>query len=374
MEGLPEIDMIKLSGILFKFVGESKPSPSRALHCFRIFNAATMATALWFAFVNFFFVKGEMYVQALQSTILFAHALLKYLSFINCKANIRELLNEIVTRFWKHGRFNRNVAQEIERIHRTVERLQRVMLTVTGFGVVMYMMKPFLAANRGLLLESYVPHSAVVDAILLFSQFHCFFYSVPFVLGYDFVYFALCAHITLQFRLLKHKIRQALSKHDEKTISRLKVCVRHHQLLFTIRQRMQNIYSITLLFHYIGTLISTCVVLLELFLRRTNFMNYAAKVLTIPVFMVQFALYAFPAEQVASEFTALSDAIYASFWYKNNVSNQKMLLFIMTAAQRVHYFSGAGLVDINVDAFESVSDLLYHVPFYKHSMKIILGV
>ncbi|KAK9720751.1 7tm Odorant receptor [Popillia japonica] len=87
---------------------------------------------------------------------------------------------------------------------------------------------------------------------------------------------------------------------------------------------------------------------------HTNFINYVAKSISIVILVGQFALYAFPAEQVAFEFSDVSDAIYVSYWYKNKVSNQKTLLYIMVAAQREQYLSGAGLVDINVDAFESV--------------------
>ncbi|GJQ87670.1 hypothetical protein Trydic_g17488 [Trypoxylus dichotomus] len=322
MEELPEINMLKFSVVLFKFVGESRTFTARTLGCLRIFNVLTMAIAVWFAFANFFYIEGEMYVQALQSSMFFGHALLKYLSFLRYKPEIKELLNEIGNRFWNHRTCSGNVSREIERIHKAIERLQTLMLMVAGFGVVVYMLKPFLATNRGLLLESYIPRSNVIDAVLLFSQFYCFSVGVPFVLGYDFVYFAVCAHIALEFRLLKRKIRDVLSRYDDDTILRMSICIRHHQFLFT----------------------------------RTNFMNYTAKLFAILVFVGQFALYSFPAEQVTSEFASLSDAIYASLWYQNNVSNQKTLLFVMTAAQRVHYFSGAGLVNINVDAFESVSE------------------
>ncbi|GJQ87672.1 hypothetical protein Trydic_g17490 [Trypoxylus dichotomus] len=289
MEGLPEIDMIKLSGVLFKFVGESKRSTTIVLRCFRIFNIVTIGIALWFAFVNFFFVEGEMYVQALQSTMLFAHVLLKYLSLLVYKGSIRDLLIEIVNGFWNYRCCSRDIRHKIEKIHRTVERFQSVMLIITAFCVVVYMVKPFLAVNRGLLLEAFVHRSNVIDAILLLSQFYCFCVAAPVVLGYDFIYFALCAHIILQFRLLKHKINNALTKHDKETASQIRVCVRHHQFLFT----------------------------------RTNFTNYIAKLVTVLVFVGQFTLYAFPAEQVASEIMCDNDSIleptyFDKTWYRRS--------------------------------------------------------
>lgn len=45
-----------------------------------------------------------------------------------------------------------------------------------------------------------------------------------------------------------------------------------------------------------------------------------------------------------------------SRWYENDVKIQKSLLLIMVRSQRIEYFSGAGLMDINIDAFGSVSN------------------
>ncbi|GJQ87673.1 hypothetical protein Trydic_g17491 [Trypoxylus dichotomus] len=354
MEGLPEIDMINLSGVLFKFLGESKSSTTSVLRCFRIFNVVIFSIATWFAFVNFFYVEGEMYVQALQTTILFAHVLLKYLSILIYKSDIRGLLIEIVNGILDYRCYSGKIAQEVRRVHRAVERFQRIMVIVAAICSVLHVIKPFLAVNRGLLLEAFVPPSNVMDAIALFSQFYCFGTAIAIVLGYDFIYLGLCVHVVIQFKLLKHNINDALKKHNKETTSQINACIRHHQFLYMIRLRMQNIYSITLLFHYGGTLISTCVVLLDLVLRHTTFTNYVTKLITVLIFVVQFALYAFPADQVASEFVDFSDAIYTSFWYKNDVSHQKTLLYVMMTAQRVQHFSGAGLIDINVDAFESV--------------------
>lgn len=60
------------------------------------------------------------------------------------------------------------------------------------------------------------------------------------------------------------------------------------------------------------------------------------------------------------QLTDLSRAIYSSCWYEQNVKIKKILLFIMMKAQRQKYLSAAGIIDINVDAFGSVS---YNIKF-----------
>lgn len=55
------------------------------------------------------------------------------------------------------------------------------------------------------------------------------------------------------------------------------------------------------------------------------------------------------------KFSDIPHAIYTSKWYQNSASVQKMMLLIMLRSQRAEYFSGAGLLNINIDAFGSVS-------------------
>ncbi|GJQ87668.1 hypothetical protein Trydic_g17487 [Trypoxylus dichotomus] len=301
MDDLPRINMIKLSVDLFKFVGEAKRNTSRKLLCFRVFTASTMLISLYFIFVNLFFVKGAMYVQALQSLVLFTHLFLKYVSLLNYKRNIETLLANVARRFWSHRNYDRNVERAIERIYAIIERVQRVMVTVSLFCLFAYFMKPLSAANKGLLIESLIPRSDIMGAVVIVSQFYCFYVGFPIILGYDFIYFALCVHLILQLRLLKFEMQKILDGQGENTKSEIIKCIRHHQFLFTMFLQMKGIYSAMLLFHYFVTLVTTCSFLLELFLRRSNIMNYFAKVFSIFVFVGQFALYAFPADQITSE-------------------------------------------------------------------------
>lgn len=47
-----------------------------------------------------------------------------------------------------------------------------------------------------------------------------------------------------------------------------------------------------------------------------------------------------------------------SYWYRKTIEIQKCLLLIMAKSQRMQYFSGAGLMEANVNAFGSVSDVI----------------
>ncbi|KAK9744747.1 7tm Odorant receptor [Popillia japonica] len=82
--------------------------------------------------------------------------------------------------------------------------------------------------------------------------------------------------------------------------------------------------------------------------------SYPLQIIAIVFFIVQFGLYTFPAEEVAFEFLDISNAIYASKWYRNEVEVQRLILYVMRRSQQQKYFTGAGLIDISVETFDSV--------------------
>ncbi|GJQ88847.1 hypothetical protein Trydic_g10959 [Trypoxylus dichotomus] len=216
------------------------------------------------------------------------------------------------------------------------------------------MLKPYFDGKIS--LESYVPRSEAWDAAILLSQYYSSLLALVTVMGYDYVYIATSVHLVLQLRLLKKRIQDSLDqRYDGRCKLEICVAIQHHQFLYSMFLQMKEIYSAMLLYHYMVTLISTCSISLELILTRKDFVNYLVQVLSMAFFIVQFAMYAFPAEQITFEFSDIADAIYSSTWYNSVTDVQKMILYVMMKAQRQQYFTGAGLIDINVEAFESVS-------------------
>lgn len=58
------------------------------------------------------------------------------------------------------------------------------------------------------------------------------------------------------------------------------------------------------------------------------------------------------------QFSDISNKIYMSNWYENNVRIQKLLLIIMTQCQRHENLSAGGIIDINVETLGSVSSII----------------
>ncbi|KAK9746067.1 7tm Odorant receptor [Popillia japonica] len=180
---------------------------------------------------------------------------------------------------------------------------------------------PVILSNAMLPLDGYAPESDIMFAIVASSQFYCLWLALAVVTAYDFVYVACCIHVILQLRLLKQKIKDALDKYNEDPKQRLCYYIKHHQFLYS------NIEAI----------------------------SYVSQIITIVFIVTQFALYTFPAEEVAFEFLDIPNTIYTSKWYKNKVAIQKLVLYVMMKSQQQQYFTGAGPIDINVETFDSLT-------------------
>lgn len=107
------------------------------------------------------------------------------------------------------------------------------MLTVVIFGIYAYLLKPSLAANKGLILEAVVPRAYFVDVIMLMAQYYCVGIALPMVIGYDFIYFSLCIHVVLQLRLFKERMDEILRTPTEDNKLKLNYCIYHHQFLLS---------------------------------------------------------------------------------------------------------------------------------------------
>ncbi|GJQ87655.1 hypothetical protein Trydic_g17475 [Trypoxylus dichotomus] len=90
--------------------------------------------------------------------------------------------------------------------------------------------------------------------------------------------------------------------------------------------------------------------------------------------LIEFGYYAFPADILATEFGKMSNAIYCSSWYEQDISVQRLLLFMMVRAQRQRYMTAGGIFEINADSFSSILIKYLLLIFYKSTIKELLDV
>ncbi|GJQ87678.1 hypothetical protein Trydic_g17496 [Trypoxylus dichotomus] len=283
----------------------------------------------------------------------FGSILLKYILIIYNKQYVEELLVDGTGGFWDRSRFDGSFMLNERKYFGLIDTIQLVLPISATIAAISFMLRPILHANRLFILEALLLDSIVVNTIVLAFQYYLFLLIVPLIVGYDTFYFASCVHAVSQVRRLRYKLEglSKISKHRNAAHDTLIYCIKHHQFLVRTLEKIQTMFSFTLLFHYFATLLSCCIVLYELM--GSGEYNIE-QVLNAFVLLSQFGYYAFPAGQITSEFDELSTSLFVSGWHQSPLAFKKLVLFIMAKTQRKEQLSGGGIIPINEDTFGSV--------------------
>ncbi|GJQ79057.1 hypothetical protein Trydic_g281 [Trypoxylus dichotomus] len=141
----------------------------------------------------------------------------------------------------------------------------------------------------------------------------------------------------------------------------LRECLQFHHFLLSLFKKINAVYFWMFLFHYFVTLGTGCAELYIALTGNVDVSQIAASMFYNLSLLVEFGYYAFPADILATEFRNVSNAIYASSWYEQDIKVQKLLLFMMVRAQRQGYMIAGGIVEMNADSFSSVRRCLITV-------------
>nr|QBB72980.1 odorant receptor [Protaetia brevitarsis] len=355
MSWLSELDIFIFGLTLLLFIGEYMEYTPKEIKVFRVINCVVIITVLVFILGNLADAKSGEFVSTMEDFTTVFHTLFKYLIFMYNKNNLKELMDARTERFWKIPHGNEKLARKIRNIYKGVNIVQVVMLADVVPVIEIYFLTPYFNPSNIFIFPSNVfVNSVVMDAFVLFCQYYFASFVAFIVVGYDFIYLSLCTELRVQVKLLKYKLREVFTKTSEDPVSGISICVEYHHFLLSIYERMQKMYSSTLLFHYFVSLVTVCFDMYQSFVGESHLSHELLKFLMLAAIIAQLAFYCVPAELLSSEFTDIAQALYMSKWYKHKPDVQKLMLPIMVKCQRPHFFSAAGLMEINLDAFGSV--------------------
>lgn len=135
--------------------------------------------------------------------------------------------------FWNYNGFNKDVIKSTERIYKIVTYTQKGMVLTSFLVMYAYFIRPIFDPSHIFLLETSVPKSEAIDAVIMIAQMYNFSVAIPIVLGYDLIYFALCVHVILQTKLLKNKIKGILNMGRNSDTHGIIKCVEYHKFLYS---------------------------------------------------------------------------------------------------------------------------------------------
>ncbi|KAK9711573.1 7tm Odorant receptor [Popillia japonica] len=220
-----------------------------------MFNIIVMILMLFYILLDFYRVNGETYAKVLQSTISVCHTLLKYLLMIHFKEDVEILRNTITSELDKYKCV---MSKKAIGYLRTIQHIEELITMVGATTVYIYLLRPLLNSNYFLLLETALPDSLALNAIMLLCQYYFMWMGYLLVFGYDLTYFVCCEVTVLQMQLLKRRLVEITNSEDFRIKSTIRPCIAYHQTLLLIYSQMRSMYSTALLFHYFVTIITMC--------------------------------------------------------------------------------------------------------------------
>ncbi|GJQ87660.1 hypothetical protein Trydic_g17479 [Trypoxylus dichotomus] len=362
---LPDGDILELGVHFLKFIGEDLNFTSKTIYAYRTFNVGVFIFVLFFIFANCLKQEGIALVRTVEGAITIVHMLTKYVAFMNGKSEINTIITD-TSKFWKPTCVS-GASADVKKIYQYTKLLQRFLLIVFLVSLHFHMLKPFFNHHNVFPFNVHIGYDSIaLNVIILALEYYCALIVTPIVLSYDATYFSISVHVITQLRLLKERISQPSSKGRSNV--ELRKCIQHHQLLLSIFARMQRIYSFVLLFQYLVTLGTACIQLYMLNTGKINPADTIELIIYLATMYGEFGYYSIPIEQISFELSDIANAIYMSSWYDNVLETKRVLLMVMINVQVPKYLKGGGLIDVNINAFGSVSRYLnvfrsYVIPY-----------
>lgn len=154
--------------------------------------------------------------------------------FIYNKDNLKELLEVKMEKFWKIPHENKDLSSKIRNIYRGINLLQIAVLVDATPIMEIYALGPYFNPDRPFIFASNIfINSTIMDVTMLFCQYYLIAIMAFIVLGYDFLYLALCTELTVQVKLLKYKLKEVFTKTSRDAVYGVWICVRQHNFLLT---------------------------------------------------------------------------------------------------------------------------------------------
>lgn len=220
--------------------------------------------------------------------------------------------------FWEIDDFEGEINTELRGLMNISYSFYKVLMSTVYSTFVVIISKPILPGKE-LPLLCYIPNRFFInDYTVYVAEVFLFAYCMIMVIGYDVVFAAFCLHIIIQLKLIKHTLRN-LPFHEtnngnknDACLKLMKKCVKHHQQLIKMVEKMKKLYSFLFLSQISMTTISMS---MELYILVESFMVDNTQAIKSFFYFgcvfFQFGFYVFPAAEVTSE---VSITNFKGYW------------------------------------------------------------
>ncbi|KAK0077471.1 hypothetical protein PV326_010023 [Microctonus aethiopoides] len=231
--------------------------------------------------------------------------------------------------------------------------------------------------NRGsniLPYRIYLPYDYSTPFLYQFTallQFITVFIAANIDAGFDTLFFGVMVQIISKINILKHRFQVTVSAlaemHDEKSCNMedykikedkfLKNWIKSHNAIISLYDDSEFVFSKVIFVQYSSSALPICTIVYLISQMEIFTSKFMGNLVTLIILICQIFIFCFAGNQVTSEFSDLSLAIYNTKWFALSVSARKNIIFMMMRTLKPIIFSSGYLVVLSLESFKSVSDL-----------------
>ncbi|KAL4714937.1 hypothetical protein ACJJTC_003088 [Scirpophaga incertulas] len=143
----------------------------------------------------------------------------------------------------------------------------------------------------------------------------------------------------------------------EKQIEKmLKFCVKHHQFIFRLHEKICQLYKAIFGAHFL-----IMVIVLVTTLQTLNSWGLINTLLTGVTGIMPLMVYCFGGELLITASAEMSHAAYSCGWQGMNVNYSRIVYLILSLSQKPLYYTAAGIFIMNHETFGDVAQVVYKI-------------
>ncbi|NP_001177506.1 odorant receptor 66 [Nasonia vitripennis] len=217
--------------------------------------------------------------------------------------------------------------------------------------------------ERHMLFQSYYPFDYRRSPIYEVINIVYFFQGILMIIADSVsktLFISMIFHVSSQIYELRNNLEQ-YSRHsndgyENKNFKRLKLVVQQHLKILSLVRRIDHIYSYVALFQIVFSSIIICVTgfVIITAMESANIMLLVKFMTFIIAMLAQVSYFCFAGQYLLNKGESIVEMINSSFWYNSQCKDVKVLIFVLTNAQKPLTVSGANIFNLSAETFTMI--------------------
>ncbi|XP_033231950.1 odorant receptor Or2-like [Belonocnema kinseyi] len=174
--------------------------------------------------------------------------------------------------------------------------------------------------------------------------------------------------ISAQMEIIMYRLLELpkLSKinHSEIDVYRresemVKDCITHHIYMFTIEEKLNNLFGFMVFVQFFGTTLNLCAVVYQLSKKSLNNVKFWSETGILICYILQIFMYCWSGDEMMTKSLGIVDAVYIMDWTLLTEETKKNLILMMVRASRPIQLNGATMITMSIATFLKILKASY---------------